>query len=268
MQIASVIIIIIYLGFLLLLYHLKTLPINTFYTCLTISIGWIVAYLMIYFQLRKTLEDNLDLKKKEIRKGFEVEAFRKINQAITDYSIALSEVHTKYIVPDNYFKFTIPAAAHHDFNLIGNPKPIYDDIVKILKASMNLAIAIEAYQIALLNYVHYDKFIGFRREEAIDMMREFGDFLQSTNAEKMAKEGDKNKFREYIKKIEDKLGNINGWLMDYRIILANHFMGELFNAHLPKRKPLDPRIKTLDVVASPEKVHEEQLKWEQSLVDK
>ncbi len=53
------------------------------------------------------------------------------------------------------------------------------------------------------------------------------------------------------------INSIHGYLFDYRIILMNSILSDIFDRSVPPRKPRDPKIKTLKEVAFKEEIENE-----------
>jgi len=81
------------------LYFLKTIGALSeigFFSNITISMGWIVALLIAFFHLSENRKDNKRLKKEEIKRSLEIDAFREINKAVTNFTNVLSEASRQY----------------------------------------------------------------------------------------------------------------------------------------------------------------------------
>jgi hypothetical protein len=72
----------------------------------------------------------------------------------------------------------------------------------------------------------------------------------------LSKEGLED-FKRECKSVEEVLFNVTMYLFDYRIELMNCLLGDIFETQVPRRKPIDPRYKTLVEIATKETVEEE-----------
>ena len=82
--------------FLYLVWRTDALQPGDFINNITIFVGWIVALLTAGIYLNKTRKDNQKIKKEEIRRSLEIDAFRKINRAVTNFANVLSEASREY----------------------------------------------------------------------------------------------------------------------------------------------------------------------------
>ncbi|MBN2180255.1 MAG: hypothetical protein JW743_12615 [Deltaproteobacteria bacterium] len=68
---------------------------------------------------------------------------------------------------------------------------------------------------------------------------------------------EESEFQRKCEDISSRLIDVQCYLIDYRIELMNHILGEIFDCKVPERKPHDPKFKTLKEIAIPEEVEKQ-----------
>jgi len=59
-------------------------------------VGWLIALLIAINYLQKNRRDNQIAKKEEFKKSLEIDAFREINESVTTFSHAISDISAFY----------------------------------------------------------------------------------------------------------------------------------------------------------------------------
>ncbi len=244
-----------YALFLLFMWISKALSRGDFISNITIFVGWIVALLTAGVYLNKTRKDNQKLKKEEIRRSLEIDAFREINRAVTSFGTALSP--RKYIAWPQQLGLHRKNPKIFKFNTVKMALEVDQQQTILLERSAEFILAIEANEIAVIQFDHLRKYIQFMTDNVSEMTREFRHYLMMTKTEALWTEPRCSDFEERCKRIFEKLDEIGCYLFDYRIELMNSMLGETFDSQVPIRKPRDPKYKTLTEVAIREEVEKE-----------
>jgi len=254
-------------GYAIFLYIVKrtdTLQASDFISNITIFVGWIVALLTAVIYLSKTGKDNQKLKKEEIRRSLEIDAFREINRAVTSFGIALSP--RKYIAWSQQLGLHRKNPKIFKFNTVKMAFEVDQQRTILLGRSAEFILAIEANEIAVIQFDHLRKYIQFMTDDVNEMIMEFRHYLMMTKTEALWTEPRCSDFEERCKRIFEKLDEIGCYLFDYRIELMNSMLGETFDSQVPIRKPRDPKCKTLTEVAIKEEVEKEANRREKKLL--
>jgi len=244
----------------LLLFILGTngiLSVSDFVGNITIFIGWIVALLIAGIHLSKTRKDNKELKREEIRRSLEIDAFREINKAVTNFGSALVEVSNKYLWWPYELKMYREDPRYHKFNKAQIELKTDQQRVHLMGGLTDFVLAIEANEIAVIQYDHLRKYIQFKVDDVNELIMKFSRYLMVTKREVLLTEPGYLDFKKRCKKIGEELHEIGSYLFDYRIELMNSMLGETFDSQVPIRKPKDPKYKTLTQVAIKEEVEKE-----------
>lgn len=228
-----------------------------FINIVAIFIGWIVALLIAWIHLKKTREDNLKLKKEEIRRSLEIDTFREINKAITSFSSMITNVSTAYLIWPSNLKLHIQNPEIFKFNKMEIDLEISQQVVNLLRGSADFILAIESNEIAVIQFDHLRKYIQFKVDDVNESIRNFQKYFIEMEKEKWQKEEGYVEFKRKCDEIYEELNNIQSYLFDYRIELMNSLMGEIFDKKVPERRPRDPKYKTLKELAIKEKVEKE-----------
>jgi len=249
------------LGYGVMVYILKSkgsLSENDFINNIAIFVGWIVALLIAWIYLRKTRKDNQIAKRDEIRKSLEIDAFREINKAVTTFSSRITDISTAYFFTWPYeLKSHVQNPGMFKFNKTEIDLEINQQIVNLLGGSADFILAIEANEIAVIQFDYLRKYIQFKVDDVNELIRDFQKNLASMGIEGLRTEKNYSEFKRKCKEIHGELGNIQSYLFDYRIELMNSMLGDIFDSHVPVRKPRDPKCKILTEVAIKEEVEKE-----------
>ncbi|MBU1864072.1 MAG: hypothetical protein KKH94_10450 [Candidatus Omnitrophica bacterium] len=215
---------------------------------------------ILALQLKKNSEDNRSLKREELRKSFEIVAFKSINEKITEFSKKLSSVHVKYLILPCQIKWKKGLHIKDQKSWFEKQKmslEISNDTITVREGASGFILAVEANEIAIIDYDHFRKYIQFRIEDLLDRIEDFRKYFDEQPIEDLCGPENEN-FRGWCNKISDLTVNITAYLSDYRIELMNHFLGNVFNNLVPLRKPMDSKFKILREVALKEEVQKEE----------
>lgn len=247
-------------AYVILSYYLKikgVLQEKDFINNTTIFVGWIVALLIAWIHLQKTRQDNKLAKKDEIKKTLEINAFREITKAVTDFSSVLSSVGVSYLFLPSELKLHVENPSIFKFDKMGIYEKLNKQITDIHGGNLNFTLVIESNEIAVIEVDHYRKYIQFQVDDTIEMIRDFLDYFSKAGRSNLTPAETFSVFEKRCHEVSDKLMCIQCYLFDYRIELMNTILAEIFDKRVPERKPLDPKRKTLREVAIKEKVEEE-----------
>ena len=243
--------------FLYLVRRTDTLQPGDLINNITIFVGWIVALLTAVIYLNKTRKDNQKLKKEEIRRSLEIDAFREINKAVTNFASVLVEVSNKYLWWPYELKMHRENPKYHKFDKVKIELETDQQRISLMRVLTNFILAIEANEIAVIQFDRLRKYIQSEVDGANKLIMEFLDYFMPTEREILLTEPGCLDFRERCKKIKEELDIICCYLFDYRIELMNSRLGETFDSQVPIRKPRDPKYKVLTEVAIKEEVEKE-----------
>lgn len=223
---------------------------------LTITIGWLLAFILAVMNLQKTREDNIKALKDETRKKMEIDAFREINKMTTEFSSKITSFTSfvRFLPAKLELYIKNPGVFNFDKNSINLEaikfKPeLHEGLSKYI-------LTIEANEIVVIEYDHLRKYIQIEFDEAMKTFDDFDKFLLSLDQNNLITREGRTEFENNCDKVFLKFEEINSFLFDYRIELMNCLLGELFKTEVPRRMPLDPQYKILTEVATPEKVKE------------
>lgn len=252
-------IVFIYFGGILSLYLCRILDQKDLISNLTIAFGWIVALLIALIHIKRAKTENERLKKEEIKKKLEIDAFKEINKAINGFSNRITSIYT-------LFFYTLPCKLK---NHIQNPvlfkfDPIQIDReiglarVNLYQGNTNFLLSIESNEIAVIEYDHYRKYINFKTDDLYRLIEDFILYFTKTNKDALKQEKAFLEFKKKCDQINKLAQDILSYLFDYRIILMNSMLKEIFDKSVPSRKPKDPKYKILSDVAIKGEVEKEE----------
>lgn len=262
-------IIFIFLGYIILLILLNFfgfLPLNDLLNNITVFLGWVLALLILFIQLRRTLTDNLTIQREEKRKSFEIEAYKEINKKVTNLSEKVTNTLTRFIILPGDLELHIQNPSFFKFDLQDVDMKIRKGFIDLLHAESEFILTIEAYEIAVIEFDYLRKFIQFKLEDVRDLISNFSKYLMNIKLSQLYEDKHKLEFELQCKKICDGASDISSWLYDYRIELMNYFLKGLFDKRVPPRKPQDPKSKLLTEVAKKEEViKEEEMRYKKAM---
>jgi hypothetical protein len=250
----------IFLVYLYAIYYLKInkfLDIKDFINNLTIFVGWIVALLIGLIHLERTGRDNRLAKKEEIRKSLEINAFREINKAITEFSSILSGVATPYVSLPGKLELHLRKPLLFGFNIIEIDMELRKKDIEIYTGIIKFILAIESNEIAVIEFDHYRKYIQLRVEDLHDIIKSFSDYFSKLKVPDLETNENFIEFKRKSLEVYEKIGDIESFLFDYRIELMNSVLKEIFDKQVPERRPRDSKYKTLKQLAIKEDVEKE-----------
>lgn len=253
----TILIVIGYFGGLLTLFFLRILDQKDLISNLTIAFGWIVALLIAFIHLKRARDDSASLKKEEIKRKLEIEAFQRINNALKEYT-------DKMIKLSAFFQdFPRKLQSHLDnplifkFDLSGTIQEIVKLNEDILTGKDGFDSTFRANEIIFLEFEQYRKFFIMQTNDLFEMVKKFGRYFVKANIDQLRDNSKFQEFKEKCKEIENFSSNMWGYLFDLRILMMNSKLGELFDSLVPRRVPLDPKYKLLTEIATKEKVEKQ-----------
>jgi len=247
----TILLIIAYAASILLLFYFKVLSGNNLVLTFTTAFGWLVALLIAIINLNRARKDNKKAKDYETKKRLEIDAFKEINGTINVLSDKLTNLST-------FFLATLP---NHLKNHLENPTlfkydPIKRDLerealrVGLYEGMTIFLLTIEANEIAVIDFDYLRKYIGIQMEDLHKLLDEFNTYSSKLFDLTYIKQPQSYlELKDKCNKIWNFILLIEGYLFDYRIILMNSILSDIFARSVPPRKPRDPNIKTLKEVA-------------------
>lgn len=203
-------------------------------------IGWPLAVDNIFLQVNNSL-----------RRKIESDAIREIDGAATNISSAFASVVTfdnDFIVKpidipeDLWYKAAYKKHTH-----------IIEETVIMRRAFGDLYRALEANEIAIIHLERYYRYLTIIIGDFIEHTDQLSsDFLLAVEWNMSEK-----KYKEEVAKfqpLKDEWATIATYLMDFRKMLQNELLGDVFKRQLKPRKPLPGYGTTLDKVATKDEV--------------
>ena len=234
----------------------------------TVLVGWIVTLLVALIYLGRSRKDNQRLKKEEVRRSLEIDAFREINRTVTSFGSSLAEASSKFLWWPYDLKMHRKNPRYHEFQKAKIESEAHQQRIGLLSGLTDFLLAIEANEIAVIQFDYLRKYIHFRVDDVNEFITEFSYYLMTTKKEVLLTEPGYRDFKEKCEKMREGLSEIASYLFDYRIELMNSMLGETFSSQVPIRKPRDPKCKILTEVAIKEEVEKETERRELRMLNK
>jgi hypothetical protein len=247
------------------LYYNKTIKPSAILNNITIFIGWLIALLLIFIQLKKNHEASIALNKEEIKKNYCIKAFETFNVEITNLSKTIIKVGNSYLSPLLYNPEIV--VDQKELKEIVKSLNITNQFVILTNALSNFLITYEAYEIAFLEFKHYKEYIQLLIIKMEKELQILIDYLYSNNDEIYLQINQKV-FVDKCNLINDMSIDLLSYLFDFRIEIMNKFMSDTFDATVPDRKPLKGSKKILREVAIKEEVEKEFSQLENQYINK
>lgn len=224
---------------------------STLVSGLALLVGWLLTLLIAWLHLQKSLEDNREAARLENQRQLKRVAVSEVLEATHHYSIKVGSIATYVGNLVNRLKCYPPQLMQNEAK-----KAAIQDLPlapsDLLEAHSNWGAVIEANQLTLLDLDHYRLHI---QHEALDR---FNDLLNLSSVGYTAllalpQETEAlTDFAEKAKEVSLRVTYLQAYLYDYRIILLNTMLGDVFDSRVPCRKPLDPEFRRLDDVSQEE----------------
>ena len=257
---AIFLIFLVYCSLVFLLARFSLIDHKEFIQVVTIFVGWIIALLLAVIHLRTTEQENRKGRTEEVKKSIEIEAFRKINTALTVFSEVVTKVTTPYrTLPGSlrvYARYNQALALSTLQNFLNVELPQHN--IALWNGLTPFILSIESHEIAVIRYDHLRKFIQFTVDDCHEVISKFRDYIQSTQVDVLLSEAGVKNLEIECKSVEETLMNVTMYLFDYRIELMNQLLGDIFEERVPRRQPLDPKFTTLVEIATKDQVKEEE----------
>jgi len=231
-----------YAIFLCVVKRAYTLQASDFISNITIFMGWIVALLTAAIYLNKTRKDNQKLKKEEIRKSLEIDAFREINGAIINFANVLSEASRDYEWRPFRFQRDWAWDKEHlqkgglRFHNMKAAMEVDEERQGLMRRLDKFKLTIEAHKIAVIQFDHETKYIKSETDRLDKSIVELRHFMMMKNRDDLFMDQVFSDFKKKCQQIEEKLNEIGKYLGDYRIELMNEFMGPIFERSIPTKR--------------------------------
>lgn len=218
-----------------------------------IAIGWVLAVVLATSQFRASSLQTEQQKKADRRADLNLDAFKHIAAASTDFTRALAGV----MAP-----FSIAAVTFRSPQLLPGDNSAARLVESARKAPSDLygswaqfVFSIEAYQIVLLPFDHLRHYIGFCVQDAADEIGRFAGSIPAASVN-MSDE-DRASIGAVAGRIASMLFDLQSFVGDYRVEVMNALTADLFDRHISRRRPLSPSKKTLVELATRETVDRE-----------
>lgn len=253
----TILLVLLYIIVVSLLCYLGVLSGENLVLTFTAALGWLVALLIAIIHLDRARRDNQAAKKYEIKKRLEIEAFKEINKAINEFSSKITSFLVFFSSLPNTLELHLQDPLIFKFDLIQIDQEMRSKNVDLLKGSADFLLTIEANEIAVIEYDHFRKYIGFRKEDLRVLISDFDLYFTKIKMDRLEQEEGFLEFKEKCEQISELGHELISYLFDYRIILMNSLLKDIFMKSVPPRKPRDPQYKTLEEVAIKEEVEKE-----------
>lgn len=209
---------------------------------ITVFVGWIIALLIAAIYLSKTRKDSQELKKEEIRKSLEIDAFREINRAAANFANVLSEASREYKWRPFRWQRDLEWDKGHlqnhglRFYNMKAAMEVDDERQELMKKLDEFTLTIEAHEIAVIQFDHETKYIrsetGHLDKSIIDLRA----FIMRKDRNDFFSDKVFSDLKKKCQQIEEKLNETRKYLGDYRIELMNEFMGPIFERKVKGEK--------------------------------
>jgi len=231
------------------LYSKSNLGLTDLLNSLTTFVGWILALIIGFVHLHKTRGDSILALKEETRKSLQIDAFRDINSAVSEFSGILGEIYSGYAFLPGKLDLHVknPQLFRFDKNEI--MQKLHDVTLKIWNGSGNLYLSIESNEMAVLEYDHLRKYIHFVVEDLDKLAQSFIAKWGMVRIEAFSDPELRATFAAESLHVSEKAMDLQSYLFDYRIELMNGMLGDIFDRKVPNRLPLDKKHKTLSELA-------------------
>ena len=248
----------IYLISIFILMITDVISISNFINNLALLVGWIIVLYVALVQLQKNRRDNQIAKKEEFKKSLEIDTFREINKSVTIFSHAISGISGFYrTLPFLKLSLFRKNPTLFKFDKIGIFQEIRKEHENLIQGLSRFLIAIESNEIVIIQFDHLRKYIQFQIDDVKDKIDNFEKYFNKIEKEKLISGEGYSEFKENCDEIVEYFTNIQSYLFDYRIVLMNSLLGDIFDTRVPMRKPSDPKYKLLTEVAIKEEVEKE-----------
>jgi len=217
-----------------------------------IILGWVVAFVIMTRQVKKSYKFNLDAQKNLFKQEIRYEGYKSIIESattfgamLTDFFGFLSGIRTKLKTIDEFEKH-----GFEPFKWDTIPGELLDVNEKGSKAFLELVFTYENHEILLLEFKKildeikktYFEEVNEEVNNLYSMWLTSCSLLTSIPLQEHRKD-----LEEKIDFIITKIFTIQIYLYDLRIELQNEIFGDIFNRKLPKRKPTSQGIPPLSI---------------------
>lgn len=241
-----------------ILYYCNILSIENSIIVFTTTLGWLIALLIAVINLVWAKRDNQKVKNYEIKKKLEITAIKEINEGIDNLSDKLSKASVLFLMLPGNLKLNITNPRLFRFDPIKITQEILMYRTELYRGSTSFILAIEANEIAVVEYDYFRKYISFKMEDLQKLIDDFVSLFPIGKLQLIKEPQGFSEFEKRCREINELGAIIQSYLSDYRIILMNDLLEEIFNKSVPHRKPLDDRYKLLTEVALKKDVEREE----------
>ena len=259
----------IYIIVILLLFWFNILKVKDLVQISTVALGWLIALLIAIIHLNRARKDSQEAKEYEIKKKLEIEAYKEVNKSINDFSGTINSVLTLFFTSlDSKLKLHFQFPKFIPFDRIQIDQEIAMTRINLYNGNTKFLLAIEANEIAIIEYDFYRKYINFETDDLYNLLSDFISYFSEVKTNTLKNKQNYDDFKKRCSQISEQAFDIISYLSDYRIILMNSILEEIFGKSVPHRKPLDPKCKLLTEVAIKGEVEKEQRKRELASIKK
>lgn len=220
---------------------------------IAIIVGWIVTVLVATHQQRATRQENDRIKRNDLRRTLQAEAFRNISEAAIKYSGEISDIWSRYSVTS--FSLSRPPVLSYEPAIHNIYVHLTQDLVALHQAMARFAFVVETYQLAIPDLHHLYLYIRFRVDDVAQQLSSLPLRLPENDVLHIA--ATRSEFQRECSEISERLYDVGLYIGDFRIELMNSILSSVFEGSAPRRRPYDPKLKTLVELATPEAVKSE-----------
>jgi|GEM_PF-5268430 len=211
---------------------------------LSALLGAVVGGLITWLIMRS-------LEKYKIKKDIEIRTAYEIISIINDFQTSLVDFIT-YLMKDRKTIYDMC-----EFKALINPDPSYTQEslrlwINVLKPTAKLFIYFDSRYIILHKFVKIKEFLWDEKEKLSTSVDKLQDkLIELDHSRQTQNKLSIEKIEELVlqhKECSNIAGDILGYLHDFIVDIQNHMLDDLFeNIVVPKRKPLDQRVKVISI---------------------
>ena len=195
----------IYIIVILLLFWFNILKVKDLVQISTVALGWLIALLIAIIHLNRARKDSQEAKEYEIKKKLEIEAYKEVNKSINDFSGTINSVLTLFFTSlDSKLKLHFQFPKFIPFDRIQIDQEIAMTRINLYNGNTKFLLAIEANEIAIIEYDFYRKYINFETDENKREQIETGYLFEEKHFGDLKYRADKSLIQD-IKKVREAL---------------------------------------------------------------
>ncbi|MBW2653810.1 MAG: hypothetical protein JRC91_02450 [Deltaproteobacteria bacterium] len=193
----------------------------------------------------------------------EIKAFYDLNDSISNLSKSLTKFGVDFLILPSQLKIESRWVGFTLYDFI-KPYLIGNTFAEIRNRNIDFISSIESHEIVFIEFDHYRKKLFLEIEYLEKEYKQFRKFLRNKKTNDLLGESNEE-FKSKTDKIYNMSLRIQTFLLDYRVILMNQFLGEIFDKKIPTRKPRGDGLKPLNEIAIKRAVEKEFKEYENTL---